>query len=232
MLTKGKCIVLHSIKYGDDSNIVSVYFEQEGLLSFMTKSLKGHHNNIIRSLLQPLSVIDVEFDYRQNRRLQYFREIKPAFTMTEMYGNPYKITIAIFIAEVLRYALRGEKGNASLFAFVCNSIQWLTQCDGGFANFHIVFLAKLLTFLGYNPVYDEEFRSLALRSGLGSCGQGLDIGNIEKLIALDYDEMNLYTMNHTERDQCIDVLLKYYKLRLPEFPELKSLEVLKDVFCD
>ena len=216
MLVKEKGIVLHSIKYGDDASIVSVFFVQHGIVPFLTKMLKGHRNNNIRYMLQPLSLVDVSFDYRANRHLQYFKEMKPSVLLTDIYENPLKITIVIFLAEVLRHVLKGERENGELLSFIENSILWLEHSEAEFSNFHIVFLAHLLRYLGYDPAYDDEY--------------GSDTDEIKRLMALDYTSMHLYEMNRNGRNERIEILLRYYTRHLPEFPQLKSLEVLKEVF--
>ena len=42
--------------------------------------------------------------------------------------------------------------------------------------------------------------------------------------------MHLYAMTRAERMRCLEVMNLYYRLHLPGFPELKSLEVLKELF--
>lgn len=39
-------------------------------------------------------------------------------------------------------------------------------------------------------------------------------------------------MNRLERGRYLEVLDEYYRLHVPEFPELKSLDVLKEVLPD
>ena len=41
----------------------------------------------------------------------------------------------------------------------------------------------------------------------------------------------LFGMNRMERQRCLTVMMEYYRLHLPEFPELKSLDVLKELFA-
>lgn len=37
-------------------------------------------------------------------------------------------------------------------------------------------------------------------------------------------------MSRVERMRCLTVIEQYYRLHLPDFPELKSLDVLKELF--
>ena len=50
------------------------------------------------------------------------------------------------------------------------------------------------------------------------------------MMRMDYQNMHLFRMSRTDRNRCLDVMLTYYRLHLPSFPELKSLPVLKELF--
>ncbi len=47
---------------------------------------------------------------------------------------------------------------------------------------------------------------------------------------MNYDTMHLFAMSRAERNRCVDVMMEYYRLHLPDFPEMKSLPVLKELF--
>ena len=53
---------------------------------------------------------------------------------------------------------------------------------------------------------------------------------IVTLTRMNYENMHLFSMSRTERNRCMDVVLKYYTIHVPNFPELKSLEVLRSLF--
>jgi DNA repair protein RecO (recombination protein O) len=50
------------------------------------------------------------------------------------------------------------------------------------------------------------------------------------MMRMDFATMHLYHLTRSERARLLDVLLTYYRLHLPSFPELKSVEVLKELF--
>ena len=47
---------------------------------------------------------------------------------------------------------------------------------------------------------------------------------------MKYETMHLFAMNRDERNRCLDIICRYYRLHLPDFPELKSINVLKELF--
>ena len=57
-----------------------------------------------------------------------------------------------------------------------------------------------------------------------------EAARIHDMMRMDYQNMHLFRMSRTDRNRCLDVMLTYYRLHLPSFPELKSLSVLKELF--
>ena len=47
---------------------------------------------------------------------------------------------------------------------------------------------------------------------------------------MNYETMHLFGMSRAERTRCLTTINDYYSLHLPDFPILKSLEVLKELF--
>ena len=51
-----------------------------------------------------------------------------------------------------------------------------------------------------------------------------------RLLRMSYENMALYSFSRHDRVQIINRILEYYRLHLPEFPEIKSLSVLQALF--
>ena len=47
---------------------------------------------------------------------------------------------------------------------------------------------------------------------------------------MNYPTMHLFRMSHTDRQRLLEVALLYYRLHLPDFPELKSVAVLQELY--
>ena len=47
---------------------------------------------------------------------------------------------------------------------------------------------------------------------------------------MNFDNMRFFKMNREERGRCLDVIITYFRLHVPNFPEMKSLSVLKALF--
>ena len=55
-------------------------------------------------------------------------------------------------------------------------------------------------------------------------------GKIRLLMRLNYTTMRLLSLSRSERNRIIEVILQYYRLHQPAFPDMKSLPVLQQLF--
>ena len=191
-------------------------------------------------LFQPLSLVEFEAEVRLKSTLHTIKEAKLWYPFQTIPYDPYKSGIALFLAEFLFRALREETDNEALYAYLVHSIQWLDSCERSFANFHLVFLMRLSRFLGLYP-YVETYQEGDYFDMLNACftpQQPLtgvyvlpqEAVHIHNLMRMRYETMHLFAMNRLERNRCLDVIIAYYRLHLPDFQELKSLPVLKELF--
>ena len=241
MLQKTVGIVLHTLKYNDTSNIVEMYTELLGRASFLVSVPRSRKAAVKSVLFQPLSLIEFEADYRPNATLYKIKEAKSFFPFSSIPYDPYKSALALFLAEFLYRAIREEAENRPLFAYLIHSITWLDECRESFANFHLVFLMRLSRFLGLYPNL-EDYHEGDYFDMLNACFTSLRpqlhssyIGPQEAfrligLMRMNYDTMHIFGMNRTERARCLTIINEYYRLHLPDFPLLKSLDVLKELF--
>lgn len=240
MEAKTRAIVLQTIKYGDSQLIVDFFTEKLGRLSFIVRVPKSSKGKMKRQLFQPLMILTLEFDYRPKASLQKLRDASICVPFVDIPFSPYKLTISMFLAELLSYATRGEQRGESLFQFLQESILWLDAAKNNFSNFHIVFMIKLTAYLGFFPNIESGARGNYFDLVDGCFVSDVpthrhylnaeDSMRMIHLLRLDYTTMHLYAMARLNRNRCIEVLLLYYRIHLPSFPELKSYSVLKDLF--
>ena len=239
MIIKTRAIVLHSFKFGEDKIIVDLFTEQQGRVSFVVPISLSTKAKIKKQYFQPFSIIDIEYDYRQTKNLQRIRYVAIAFIYASVPFDSYKLAISLFLAEFTSYAIKGEQKNVPLFNYIVNSLQWLDSCLTSFSNFHLVYMIHLLTFIGFYPNLDDYDNGFYfdLRSG---CYTSLPPFHREYLSAedtallatfcrMDFSNMHLFKMSHVNRNKLVDVILSYYRLHVPKFPELKSYDVLKEL---
>ena len=240
MMTNSRAIVLNTLKFGEQQLIVDMLTEELGRVSFICRIPKTQKGKLKKQFFQPLSLLDAVFDYRQNARLQHLRDVRLSQPFTSIPFDAGKLSIALFLAEFLTYATRDEQQNAALFNYVVNSIDWLDGQTTSFANFHLVFMMRLSRFIGFFPNVDDyhegdyfDMRNASFSSMVPLHTDFLnaaDSSKIQLLMRMNYDTMHLFKMNHEDRNRIIDVLITYYRLHVPSFPELQSLPVMKQLW--
>lgn len=240
MLTKTQAIVLHSLKYGETRIIVDMFTRSHGRLSFIVSIPKSAKSKMKKQLFQPLTVLEIETDVRPKAQLQKLKDVRLASPFVSIPFEPDKLSISLFVAEFLYYALRSEQQNASLFDYVINSIQWLDGQAGNFANFHLVFLMRLSRFLGFYPNLEDYAPGdyFDLRESVFCLTSPThrdflrpdEAEKIQLMMRMDFPTMHLFRMSHQERNRLLEVALIYYRLHLTDFPELKSVSVLQELY--
>lgn len=241
MLQTTQGIVLRTVKYKDSMMIADVYTEKSGRASFLVRMPRSRKSLVKPVLFQPLALVELEADFRSTASIYKVKEARSAYPFTSLPYEPRKSAIALFLAEFLYRAVREEEENRPLYAYLRHSIVWLDECRAGFANFHLVFLMRLSRFLGLYPnlehyaegdYFDLQnacFTPLRPQRHANYIGPA-EASRLRSLMRMNYDTMHLFAMNRHERSRCLDVINDYYRLHLPDFPELKSLGVLKELF--
>ena len=239
MLTKTEAIVLHSFKYGEARMIVDVFTRLDGRVSFIVPLPKTQKGRMKKQLFQPLTLLETEYDLRPSVQLQKLHDVRLLTPSVSIPFDASKLSIALFLAEFLYHALRSEQRNEPLFDYVRSSVEWLDGCSDHFANFHLVFLMRLSRFLGFYPnltgyapgdYFDLRASTFCQHPPLHSDFLDVDeAGKLCLMMRMHYENMHLFVMSRQERNRCIEVMMDYYRIHLPDFPELKALAVLREV---
>lgn len=238
-MVKTQAIVLHTFRYGENGHVVRLLTRSYGVLACMVKG-SGRRSPLPAVLMQPLSLIDALIDVRPNRQFQFLRECAPDVLLDNVPSDPAKNGVAFFLCEFLYRALRQSPVDEELFDFVRRSVVVFDGADKGAANFHLVFLIKLTRFLGFFPnlsdyragAFFDMGNSLFVDARMDA--DTLDAPQTEafvQLMRMDYANMRLFALSRTQRNDILDHILAYYRLHLPELGELKSLDVLRQLYA-
>ena len=57
-----------------------------------------------------------------------------------------------------------------------------------------------------------------------------EASRIHLLMRMDYATMHLFRLSRADRNRILEILILYYRLHIPQFPELRSLPVLHELF--
>lgn len=238
---KTEAIVLHSFKYGESKLIVDMFTREAGRLSFVVPLPKTPKSRLKKQYFQPMTLLEVECDLRQQVQLQRLKDARLLAAYTSIPFSPEKLALSLFTAEFLYHALRSEQQNVALFSYVSDSMQWLDMARSGYANFHLTFLLRLSRFLGFYPNLEgfADGYVFDLRAGCFSAQvpvhhdflQPSESRLVGVLMRMCFPTMHRYRFSRHERNRIAEVLLQYYRLHIPQFPELKSLGVLQALWA-
>ena len=242
MTEKTTGIVLRCLKYNDTSHIVNVYTELTGSVSYIINVSRARGSGVRSSFFHPLALVELVTEGRNSVQLRKITEARLFYPLHSLPVNPFKASIALFLGEFLYYALREEGVNASLFAYLLHSIRWLDECnERSVANFHLVFLMRLSRFLGLYPNLEgfEQGCYFDLQNAQFVCSRPKhnqylypeEASLVVNLMRMNYETMHLFSFNHRQRVRCLEVLNDFYRIHIPGFPQLRSLQVLQELFC-
>ena len=240
MIEKFQGIVLRTLKYSDGLMIADIYTAQRGRMSFLVPVSHSKRSRVRSVLFQPLSMLTFTATVKSGRSLSRIGEVQPYYIYSSISGNVAKSAIALYLAELLTFALREDGSDESLFTFLDRSLSLFDNLEHGYADFHLVFMVQLLRFLGIYPNIDGYVPGayLDLLQGCAVREHPLhpnfllpaDAGYFIGLLRTGYDSMHQLSLNRKLRGEYLATLLQYYTLHIPEFPELKSAAVLRELF--
>lgn len=238
MLVPTKAIVISALKYGEADLIVKAYTLSDGLKTYMLKGvLKSKKGKFRASMFQSLTQLDIIANHRGSGKMEYLREVKVSNSYQSIYTHPVKMTLAIFLAEMLRNTIKEEESNPALFNYLEYSFEFLDAADK-IANFHLLFLLNLTRYLGFMPALEKNnLPVFNLLDGVFQeiptndyCIEGRNVDLLKRLLGIDFDAMRHIKMNQATRNEFLNMLLLYYELHIEGFHKPKSLNVLKEIF--
>jgi len=238
-LFKTKGIVLHYIKYGETSIIATIYTELFGRQVYIIKGARSRKARLKANLFQPMFLLDMEVYNKQKRELQMIKEAKIVLPYIDIPVNLFKSSVCIFIAEILYKCLREENADKSLFEFIFSSFQYFDIQETFPVNFHLVFLLHLSRFLGFYPndnysvnnyIFDLMEGHFISYKPIHNHFLSKEISfNFHTILNSEYDD-RIDILNSESRQVLLDKILEFYYLHQEKIGELKSIDVLREVF--
>lgn len=233
-------IVLRSLRYSDQQIILDIFTEEAGTIPYILRLPRNNKRGTKAAVWQPLSLVEVLWEPHLKANLQKPKELTLWQPWRDMPFRPAKTAICIFLSEFLGHALRSEQENEGLFRFIVNSLQWLDEADSRYSSFHIVFLLHLSRFLGFMPnvedweegsIFDLQAASFTrARPAHPFYIEGAEAALVSRFLRMDYRSMRAVGLNGTTRRRALELIVLFYRLHVPELPELKSMDVLMEVF--
>ena len=227
MLYNTRGIVLNFIKYRETSIITKIYTEKFGLQTYIINGIRSAKSKQKIALYQPLTQLDLIVYKKNNAEINRLSEAKCFAYYTNIPFDIKKATLSMFLTEVLNKSLKEESEDPFLFEFISNSFIILDKLEHDYESFHIQFMCKLSRYLGFSIESAEEvFEQVhenANHTGIAKSEKKL----LDDLIKKDYDEAP--ACNGVLRRELVILLIKFYRLHLTSFTDIRSLAVLSEV---
>ena len=217
-----------------------MYTEAFGRASYLVSRSRGKRTAVSKALFIPLSVLDMEVEHLNKRDLHRIKETRICYPINNICCDPIKNVLALFLSEVLFRVVKDTEPDERLFTYLYESIHLLEYADKGIANFHVVFLLGLLGYLGIFPNTDSYKENYIFDMLNGEFVDQIPMHThylnkeesvfFYRLLRISFENMSLYGFSRQDRVNIIHRILEYYRLHLPEFPEIKSLAVMQTLF--
>jgi DNA repair protein RecO (recombination protein O) len=240
MLHKTKGIALHQIKYSDTSIVAYVYTELFGRQAYLIKGAHKKDAAIRAGLFQPLYLLDLEVSHKPSASLNKLKEAVNLPVYSTVPFNSAKTAISLFLAEVLYRTIREEATNKNLFGFIYHSAQMLDIMDVYVADFHLIFLMQFSKFLGFYPsnnfsssdnIFDlVNGRFVNIEPAHGYYIEKQFGKSFADLIELSFENISKLKLTNLERREILARLIDFYKCHVEGMGNIKSLQILSDVF--
>lgn len=239
MIEISRGIALHLTKHKDNSSIFTVYTRSHGRISCMLYG-HGHKKSGTRgALTQALTLLEFQINFQSGKDIQQLKDIRISEPIQEIPFSPYKSSIALFLAELLFKILKQQESDPALFDFLESAILFLDHSQDNIGDFHLILMIKLTKFLGFAPNLDKaEGKYFDLMNGnllftRPLHEKFLDSRETELFIKLwncQFDTEGGLQVRRSEKQNLLNLMIKYYSLHIPDFYGLKSLQVMQELF--
>lgn len=236
------CIALRTVRYNDRHSILSAYTRQRGRLSLLVPAGAGREASRRRAVLMPGSRFYCVADLRDlPGRIPPMRDVAPRGSSPALDADPVKPAVTLFLVDFLNAILREAEPDGLLFDYIDSMLETFTRLSGhASANFHILFLVRLMHFLGIEPDlstysrgYVFDMQDGIFRPSAPLHGRYLDpvqSRGAAELLRMSVRTAHLYRFTYAERNEVIDNIMKYYTLHFASLRSMKSVEVLRALF--
>ncbi len=233
-------IVLDITRHSDRHSILTLFTRSRGRVSFLFPLGGGKSGRLRQARIQPMGIIETDVNFKGSAELQRLGAFAPAEVLTDIYFNPVKRMMTLFLSEFLNRLLRATMPDPTLWDYVAGSMRLLDRMQQGVADFHIVFLSSLLPFAGIQPdgsdyepgmVFDMQAGRFSDRIPPHSdylIGEEARFASI--LNRVTFANVRALKLNGALRNRILQKLLHYYAIHYPGTSNLKSLAVLHEVF--
>ena len=237
MQQKTNGLILQNTKFQDKKNILKIYTLQHGIQSYVVNVGHSKKSKIKSAHVIGLNQIEFIEQVKKTRSIQLISDIHVSYVYQNLFSDPIKNTIAIFLNEVLLKALKEQHENEELFRFVTESLIVFDNQNYEGNNFHLNFMVELSKHLGFYPNnnYSQQNCLFDIQDGIFTSQIPPHIYYADSELSFHLSKLlndkSDFICNAKTRADLLNLLLLLYKLHVPNFGEIKSIQVLKEILA-
>lgn len=249
MIVSTDAIVLHAMKYGDTSKIVTLYTRKFGKVKVIAKGVRSAKNHAGASL-EPMTIASVVFYKKQNKDLFLLSKSEIALPLKNLVSAEEKMLAGLALIELLSVTMHDEHEDEAMFEL---TVQALCEIDRAEKNPLNVFIGFILGFIrrhgysltldrcmqcGIEPNEGEGHLRFQLSEGTVVCpscaesfalsGMPISRGAVRSLQYLAQVELGQTTslsLGVAIRDEVIELLMAFMKYHLAGMRTLRTLSL-------
>ena len=221
MVSKTNGIVLNYIKYKETSIISKIYTKEFGLKSYLINGIRTKKGKFNISSFQPLSLLELVVYENKNSQIGRIKELKFDKIYFTNHHVQKKISICLFISEVLLKLITFQVPDKNQFNFVRNSLIELDKIVDNYENFHIIFLIKFSKYLGFEISNISDFPNIKFENELV-------ISFLSEIIISKYSS-NIKSTSSV-RNKALEIIIVYFREKTELNINFNSNRILKNIF--
>ncbi|OFX56709.1 MAG: DNA repair protein RecO [Bacteroidetes bacterium GWA2_30_7] len=240
MLEKTLGIVLHNVKYADNSRIINIYTEKYGRMPFIANFPSKKKCGLRIVNFQNASILELDISNKARNTIQRIKDAKPYYNYQTIPFDVNKSAIIFFLSEIFSKTLNEESGNSELFNFIKDSLIFFDKLNVNVSFFHHIFLIELSKHLGFEPLdnYSEKYCYFDFTEGSYTDHLPLHSSYFNKEVSSEFYKISSYSLNNIENEEfkirfkteILEGIIEYYKIHFNTIKDIVSYKVLKDVF--
>lgn len=227
MLIKTEGIVLRCYQYKENRYLAHILTKDHGVMTYAVYAPQSRRSRTRMSYFQPLTLLLIDADHKPGRAIQTLKEIVPLSASMNILGSPYKISTAMFVAEITNSCILPENPDEQLYTILRETVDLLDSEKPLDGHFPLQFMLSMADYLGFNPAHDEE--RLVINEFLSNTADLSEQETFLRFVEASRNR-NITIFTHSERQMLLRTMLRYFKFNLPDMPQIKSVSVLENLF--
>jgi DNA repair protein RecO (recombination protein O) len=171
MIVRTEAIVLRSVKYGETSQIVTLFTRRLGTIAVMARGARGTKSKF-GSSLRPMSHVQVVFYHKPTRDVHTLSECTHLTLFKRLYVEMARMATGVRIVETIGTLFPRPEADEMVFDAALSALMVLEDSDQNWVNLLPYFQLQLCASLGFAPMVDPD----AVRQ-IGSQGGFLSLEN-------------------------------------------------------